>query len=179
MGIGNDTFAAPVRLSDEHDFREFSCGDDGVDTWLRDRASTAQDAGTARTFVVCSGVQIVAYYCLSNAVMEREELATAKQRKGPPSSVPAILIGQLGVDHRYQGRGLGRFLLRDAMGRTLQVRRHSGVVVMHLHASTDAAWDYYLHLDLGFQTSRTNPLTLYLPLATIEQALLPEPPAIQ
>jgi len=58
------------------------------------------------------------------------------------------------------------------MGRALYVSQHSGVVVMHLHASTDNARDYYLHLDLGFQVSRTNPLTLYLPLATIEQALL-------
>lgn len=91
-----------------------------------------------------------------------------------PGAVPAILVGQLGVDSRYQGGGLGRSLLRDAMGRVLRVSEDTGVVVLHLHASTDAARDYYLHLDLGFQVSRSEPRTLYLPLATIRQALLPE-----
>lgn len=114
----------------------------------------------------------MAYYCLSNATFQRADLANA--RSGMPTEVPASLVGQFGVDHRYQGRGLGRFLLRDAMGRALAVSEHSGVVVMHLHASTDAARDFYLHFDLGFQVSRSEPRTLYLPLATIRQALLPE-----
>jgi GNAT superfamily N-acetyltransferase len=119
-------------------------------------------------------LRIVAYYCLSNATFHRADLASAKARSGLPSEVPAILVGKLGVDHRYQGRGLGRFMLRDAMGRALAVSEQSGVVVMHLHANTDAARDYYLHLGLGFKVSRSEPRTLYLPLATITQALLPE-----
>jgi len=174
LGIGAEILSAPVPLADEHQLDAFSCGDDGVDAWLREKARRAQQSGSARTFVVCAGTQVVAYYCLSNAAIEREELATARQRSGQPPRVPALLVGQLGVDDRYRGHGLGRFMLRDAMGRALYVRQHSGVVVMHLHASTDTARDSYLHLDLGFQVSRTNPRTPYLPLTTIEQALLPE-----
>ncbi|HYI24665.1 MAG TPA: GNAT family N-acetyltransferase [Thermomicrobiales bacterium] len=174
MGVETNKPSVPVRLADGHRIEGFSCGDAGVDTWLRDRAIASQKSGSARTFVVCVGEQVVAYYCLSNAIIEREELATAKLRKGQPPAVPAILIGQLGVDYRYQGHGLGRALLKDALGRALHISKHSGVVVIHLHASTDSARDYYLHLNLGFQLSRTTPRTLYLPLATIEQALLPE-----
>ena len=171
-GVDPGGLSAPVRLSEQHEIGDFSCGDEGVDAWLRDRAGRAQAAGTARTFVVCEGVQIVAYYCLSNATFQRAGLASARTRSGMPTEVPAILVGQLGVDDRYQG--LGRLLLRDAMGRALAVSEHSGVVVMHLHVSTDAARDYYLHLDLGFQVSHSEPRTLYLPLATIRQALLSE-----
>src|SRR5690606_17809862 len=101
------------------------------------------------------------YYALSNASFERDDLSTTKQRKGMPQRVPAILLGQLGVDQRYSGRGLGRALLRDAMGRVLMVSAHTGVVVMHLHASTDRARDFHLNLDIGFLESKSNPRTLY------------------
>jgi len=60
------------------------------------------------------------------------------------------------------------------MGRALHLSEHSGVVVMHLHASTEEARAFYLHLDLGFVVSRSEPLTLYLPLETIRNAVLPE-----
>lgn len=58
------------------------------------------------------------------------------------------------------------------MGRVLNVSEHAGVVVMHLHASTEVARAWYQHLGLGFKVSRTEPLTLYLPVATMKQALL-------
>ncbi len=174
MGVNTSRLSQPVRLADGHTYDDFSCGDLGVDSWLRERATKAERSGSARTFVVCDGSRVVAFYCLSNAIFSREELASAKQRRGVPSEVPAVLIGQLGVDRRYQRQKLGQHLLRDAMGRALHLSEHSGVVVMHLHASTEEARAFYLHLDLGFVVSRSEPLTLYLPLETIRNAVLPE-----
>ena len=164
----------PVHLTDGHVFDDFSCGDAGVDSWLRQRAMKAEQSGSARTFVVCDGSRVVAFYCLSNATFTRDGLASAKQRSGLPIAVPAVLIGQLGVDQRYQGQKLGQHLVKDAIGRALRLSEFSGVVVMHLHGSTEEAMAFYLHLDLGFVVSRTEPLTLYLPLETIRKALLPE-----
>jgi GNAT superfamily N-acetyltransferase len=164
----------PVPLNDGHDLSEFSCGDDDVDRWLHRNALSAQRSGSARTYVVCEETRVAAFYCLSNASFEREELGSACQRRGLPRSVPAILLGQLGVDQRYAGRGLGPALVKDAMGRALHVSETSGVVVLHLHASSDAARDFYFKLDLGFHESKTDPRTLYLPLQTIRMALLPE-----
>lgn len=165
--------SAPAALTDDHDVDDFACGDDGVDAWLRTTARKAQRSRSARTFVVCDGTRIAAFYCLSNASIQRGELGSASERRGQPPAVPAILLGQPGVDQRYRSQGIGRYLLRDAMGRVLNVSEHTGVVVMHLHASSEAARAWYEHLDLGFRVSRTEPLTLYLPLDTIRQALLP------
>jgi GNAT superfamily N-acetyltransferase len=172
--VSGRSFSSPARLSSDDDIGEFRSGDDGVDSWLRDQARDADASGTARTYVVKDGVKVVAYYCLSNAVIRREELASAKARRGMPAEVPAILLGQLGVDIHYQRHGLGRYLLRDAIGRVLHASEISGIAVMHLHTGSDAARDYYLQLGLGFLESRSNPGTLYLPIATIRKALLPE-----
>lgn len=43
-----------------------------------------------------------------------------------PSQVPAILLGMLGVDERYQGMGLGAQLLRDAILNSLKVSELAG-----------------------------------------------------
>jgi GNAT superfamily N-acetyltransferase len=123
---------------------------------------------------VCDETRVVAFYCLSTASFEREELGSARQCKGLPASVPAILLGQLGVDRAYARRGLGRALMKDAMGRVLHISENTGVVVMHLHAGSEAARDDYLRLDLGFLESKTSPRTLYLPVQPIRQALRPE-----
>lgn len=173
MGLAERSLSGPTRLTTDHDISAFCCGDIGVDTWLQNRALEAQGLGTATTFVVRDGARVAAYYSLSNASFERDELSTAKQRKGLPQRVPAILLGQLGVDQHYAGHGLGRALLRDAMGRVLMISTHTGVVVMHLHASTDHARDFYLNLNIGFLESKSNPRTLYIPVRTMEKALLP------
>lgn len=172
MGVNPLPLSAPEPLGIHHLTDQFSCGDDSVDNWLRQRAQGARESGSARTFVVCQGQVVVAYYCLSNASFERKDLSSASQRKGVPQQVPSILLGQLGVDQRFAGMGLGRALLRDAMARVLNVSAMSGVVVMHLHASSQRAVDYYLGLGLGFIVSRSEPQTLYLPVQTIRAAFL-------
>lgn len=165
--------SVPTRLSDDHDVDDFASGDDELDTWLRQTAMRAEKLGTARTYVVCDGQCVVAYYCLSNATIARDDLVKRRQR-GLPRHVPAALIGRLAVDQRYQRCGLGRHLVKDAMGRVLSASELLGIVAVHLHASNENARAFYLGLDLGFEESPTQPLTLFLPVATIKQALLPE-----
>jgi GNAT superfamily N-acetyltransferase len=38
-----------------------------------------------------------------------------------PDPIPAIIIGRLAVDLRYQGAGIGQGLLRDALARAINV----------------------------------------------------------
>lgn len=156
-----------------HDVAAFASGDDELDAWLRLTAMKAERLGTARTYVVCDERRVIAYYCLSNATIARGDLVKRRQR-GMPRYVPAALIGRLAVDQRYQRQGLGRHLVKDAMGRVLSASEIMGIVALHLHASNEQARAFYQALDLGFEESPTEPLTLFLPVATIRQALLPE-----
>jgi GNAT superfamily N-acetyltransferase len=72
--------------------------------------------------VVCSGNGVVGYYCLANGAVA-QTIATGRVRRNMPDPIPVMVIGRLAVDRNWQGKGIGRGLLRDAMLRTLQTQK--------------------------------------------------------
>jgi GNAT superfamily N-acetyltransferase len=80
-----------------------------------------------------------------------------------------MTIGRLAVDARYQGQGLGRGLLRDALLRTLQVAEHAGIRAVLLHAMTADAKRFYQRA--GFHESPLDPMTMMIAIADVEKAL--------
>jgi GNAT superfamily N-acetyltransferase len=87
----------------------------------------------------------------------------------PRHPIPAVLLARLAVDRSVQGRGLGAFLLRDAMAHTLAAAAELGIRVMLVHALDEAARDFYLHH--GFEPSPTDPMNLQLLVKDIEASL--------
>ncbi len=78
----------------------------------------------------------------------------------PRHPIPAVLLARLAVDRSVHGRGLGAFLLRDAMTRSLAAAAQVGIRVMLVHAHDAGARNFYLHH--GFEPSPTDPLNLQL-----------------
>jgi predicted N-acetyltransferase YhbS len=72
-----------------------------------------------------------------------------------------ILLTRLGVDLEEQGRGLGKALVRDALHRAAAAGHEIGVRALLLHAESEEARDFYLHL-AEFEQSATDPLHLFL-----------------
>ena len=58
-----------------------------------------------------------------------------------------MLLARLGVDHRWQGQGVGNALLKDAMLRTLQAADIAGIRAFAVHAKDDEARRFYLKFD--------------------------------
>jgi predicted N-acetyltransferase YhbS len=77
-----------------------------------------------------------------------------------PRPIPAVLLGRLAVDHKEQGHGLGRYLVRDAIIRTLWAAEVIGVRALLVHAASEDVRRFYLRLD--FEPSPTDPLHLML-----------------
>ena len=76
--------------------------------------------------------------------------------------VPAVLVGRLAVDTRYQGQGVGGLLLVDAISRAADLEVAVwGVVVDAIDAS---AVRFYEHF--GFMSLLDTPNRLVLPIAT-------------
>jgi hypothetical protein len=51
------------------------------------------------------------------------------------------------VDHRWQGQGIGKALLKDAMLRTLQAADIAGIRDFAVHAKDEEARHFYLKFD--------------------------------
>lgn len=156
--------AAPVPLSDGHDATNFDCGDTHLNDWLRHRA-LKNESRFSRTYVVCNGNRIVAFYCVSAGSVERTA-APGKLRRNTPDAIPISVIGRLAVDRAYAGKGLGTDLLADALRRIAFASQAIGIAAVLVHAKDDAARRFYLQC-AEFLEYPDGSRTLFLPIETV------------
>jgi GNAT superfamily N-acetyltransferase len=158
----------PEKLRDDHDLSRFQCGEPALDDWLRRRALHNEESGASRTYVVRTGLRVVAYYALAVGAVAHAS-TPGRVRRNMPDPVPVMIIGRLAVDQEFHGRGLGQGLLRDALLRTLQAADIAGIRAILVHAiSSDAQRFYERH---GFLRSPIDPLMLMITLADVGREL--------
>jgi GNAT superfamily N-acetyltransferase len=155
---------APAPLTAEHRLDGFDSGESSLDQWLKQRALRNEARGASRTYVVCAEGQVVGYCCLATASIAAE-LAPGALRRNMPDPIPAMVLGRLAVDVAWQGRGVGKALLRDAILRTVQVSELVGVKALLVQALSDAAVRFYEKY--GFRPFPANPRTLFLLLSEV------------
>jgi GNAT superfamily N-acetyltransferase len=162
---------APVHLTTAHDVSAFDSGVPELDDWLKKRALANETTGASRTYVVCAGGRVVAYYALATGSVAHVH-ASGHIRRNMPDPVPVMILGRLAVDRAWQGRDLGRSLLRDAVLRTLQAAKIGGIRAILVHATSEEAKRFYQRH--GFGVSPVDPLTLMITVAEAEKALTGE-----
>jgi ribosomal protein S18 acetylase RimI-like enzyme len=165
--------SAPFQLEQlgTHTRDDFACGEPALDDYLKRLVS--QDVRrrvTACFLAVETETRAIAgYYTLAATSIALHELPTETTKRLPRyPSVPAVRIGRLAVDQRFQKRGLGAALLADAARRSMQ--SPPAVFALVVDAKHDAAAQFYEHH--GLKRLQTRPLTLFLALATAERAWL-------
>lgn len=147
----------PEPLREDHDTESFDSGEPTLDTWLARRARSNQVSGASRTYVVCRGQKVVAYYALASGGIDLDA-APGRFRRNMPDPLPVVVLGRLAIARGEQGQGLGRAMLRDASTRVLQAAERVGVALLVVHALSDRAKQFYL--GCGFKESPLDPLTL-------------------
>ena len=164
-------FGDPEPLGPDHVLEGFDCGRASLNVWLARYARQAAAVGSARTYVILDAPQarVVGYYALTAAGLERDS-ATARIVKGMPHyPIPVVLLARLAVDLSVAGRGLGAWLLRDAMMRTLAAAETIGVRAMLVHAIDQHAAGFYLRH--GLEPSPTEPRHLMILIKDIAASL--------
>jgi GNAT superfamily N-acetyltransferase len=159
--------SAPTPLTAEHDLADFDCGDTLLDDWLKQRALKNENR-FSRTYVVCPGKAVVAFYCLSAGAVEREK-AQSKLKRNAPDSIPVLIIGRLAVSRNYAGRGLGADILSDALRRIAVASQSIGIGAVLAQAKDDRARTLYLACAEFFEHP-VDSRTLYLPIETVVAA---------
>ncbi len=109
---------------------------------------------------------IAGYYTLSATGVNLTDLPAPFTRKLPRYPlVPATLLGRLAVDRRHRGRGYGRFLLADALFRSVRSEIASFAVIVD--AKDESARRFYERE--SFLPFPDNPKKLFRPMADIAQ----------
>jgi len=160
---------APEALAAHHDTESFACGVESLDRWLKQRALKNQATGASRTFVLCEGRRVLAYYALaSNAVAAGE--ATGRVKGNMPDPVPVVVLGRLAIDQSLQGQGMDRALIRDACLRVIAAADAIGIRAMVVHALSEDARAF--HERIGFDSSALDRMTLMATVADLRGALV-------
>ncbi|HKG26378.1 MAG TPA: GNAT family N-acetyltransferase [Thermomicrobiales bacterium] len=162
------------RLSRSHDRASFSCGVEALDRYLRQYARQDRDRKAVGVFVLLDETTtlIAGYYTLSSEIVELKNLPPDFVEKLPRySRLGATLIGRLAIDTRYQGQGIGRRLLLDALRRAFERSDEIGAVAVIVDAKDNAARAFYERF--GFARFTDDEYRLFLPTLSIS-LLLPE-----
>ncbi len=159
-------------IAKRHNREAFDCGEEALNQFLRHHARKSHDLGGAKTFLAIDdldGETILGFYSLSPASIAFARTPEIARRGLARHDVPAFRLARLAVDQRAQGRGLGGQLLLAAGRRCLLAASEVGGVALLIDAKSDEAARWYSRF--GAVALMDAPLSLLLPLATIEAAL--------
>ena len=141
--------------------------------WLHRLSRQSESMGTTKVFVVTQpdSDRVVAYYAWCMAQLAATD-APERLRKGAGRyPQPVALLARLGVDRRHEGNGLGAGLMRDVIARAAALSDDIGCRGLVVHAESERARDFYLHLIPEFEQSPTDRLHLVLLLKDIKRTL--------
>lgn len=157
-------------LSSAHKKADFSCGKEMLDRYLHRQANQDVKRKLSTCFVVNDEKTnlIKGYYTLSNNSIPLELVPSQIQKKLPKSykSIPTTLLGRLAIDNRFQGQGVGKLMLMDALKRSYEIAKTIGsfaVVVDPIDQDAENFYDKYGFVKLPDSGK------MFLPMKTINK----------
>lgn len=157
-------------LNSTHKKSDFSCGKEMLDRYIQEQASQDVKRKLSACFVV-NDVEtnlLKGYYTLSNNSIPIELVPNQIQKKLPRSykSIPTTLIGRLAIDNKFQGQGIGKLILIDALKRSYEISKTIGsfaVIVDPIDQDAENFYDKYGFIKLPDSGK------MFLPMKTISQ----------
>jgi GNAT superfamily N-acetyltransferase len=173
-----DKFTIEPFDPDRHDRTAFSCGVEQVDNFFKKTANKLSKADNTRIYVMTSaGGAVIGFYALNAHAVDYQDLPQnfARTRRSH-GSIPAAFLSMIGVDQRYARQGYGGDLLIDALIRIATAAESIGISVVILDVLNDGNVDLVarrkaLYAKYGFQPLPSNPLRMFLPVATVRKLL--------
>lgn len=157
-------------LTKIHDRVDFDCGSDELNTYLRKTARQHLDKGMSRSFVLIDDkfpTKILGF-CTLAACEIRVEKLPRKYSKKYPSKAPGAKLARLAVSKINQRQGFGTLMMANAIERILLISKNLGIIGFFVDAKNEEAKNYYEQF--GFISLPDDPLELFLPIATLQQA---------
>ena len=150
----------------KHDRNRFNCGIEALNNYLKVMASQQAKKDNTRTFILESdndSSHIVGFYTLTMTPIDLKALPEKLQKKHQPSTSGG-LIARLAVDERYKGKGLGEWLLIDALRKLLAASDSVAFPVVIVDAK-DGAKHFYERY--GFKAFHDAEHKLFITIAEV------------
>jgi len=157
-------------LNSTHKKSNFSCGKEMLDIYIHNQANQDVKRKLSACFVINEKETnlIKGYYTLSNNSIPSKFVPNQIQKKLPRSyeSIPTTLLGRLAIDNRFQGQGIGKLILIDALKRSYEISKTIGsfaVIVDPIDQDAENFYEKYGFIKLPDSGK------MFLPMKTISQ----------
>lgn len=132
------------KLAAHHHVRDFKCGKNLLDLFIRKYALVNQRADSSQTYVVHRDNVVMGFYSLVFSSVKQEDSPALIQAAMPANyPVPVMLFARFAVDKKVQGRGIGTSLLKDAFLRTVEASEIGGLSAILVDAIDDKMVTFY------------------------------------
>lgn len=158
-----------AKLDRHHAVERFDCGQEDLNRFLVRYALQNQLANASTTYVALAEDTVIGYYTLVVGEVAYDDAPDRLIKGIARHPVPLMLLARLATDQRWQHKGVGKGMLKDAMLRTLNAADIVGIRALAVHAKDDNARAFYEHFD--FLPSPTDLLHLYLLMKDLRQAV--------
>ncbi len=140
-----EVLSAPAPLTALHDLADFQSGEPALDDWLRNRALANMELAASKTYVACpqGSKRVIGFYAISMGQILNQE-TTGAMRRNMPRHIPAVILGRLAIDTKWQGQGLGLALLQDAAARSARAASEVSARLLIVHAISPTAESFYV-----------------------------------
>jgi predicted GNAT family N-acyltransferase len=160
-------------LAKHHIKDEFNCGIDILNNYLKYQATQDMRKNVAVSYALTrvGSNRVLGYYTLSSIGIRVDELPADVVKKLPRYPVlPGILVGRLARDIVCQGEEIGKYLLLDALKRSLNISAQLGSVAVIVDAKNEKAVKFYKNY--GFLNFLENNFRLFIAMGTIKKLTL-------
>ncbi len=192
MNPAGNSLAFEIHTINRHlDLDSFDCGVLALNEYLQKYARQNHERNIGKTFVAQLrsdagspmepaqpkrvprfgtsaqvGGRVLGFYTAVSSEIDSQMLPPPLSKGLPRYPAPAIRVGRLAVDKRYQGRGIGIALLVDALQRAERLSNEVGIYGVVVDAKDDQAVRFYQKY--GFHPLANKPQTLFLAIKTIK-----------
>ena len=134
-------------LNNSHIRNNFFSGENILDKYLQNQAGQDVKRKLSACYVIADkkNLEVKGYYTLSGNSIPSNMIPNQIKRKLPGSynNLPVILIGRLAVSQSFQGEGLGKLLLIDALKRCFELTLSIGAFAVIVDPVNDYAQQFY------------------------------------
>ena len=159
----------PITEISHSQVKNFNCGIDELNEYLKRYARSNHKKGIGKTFVLPMEKNVKGYYTISMGDIEFHHIPEKWRSSLPKYPIPVCRIGRLAIDSTMQGKGSGGQLLIDALHRIAEAAKTVAAYAVVVDAKNNQAKTFYEHY--GFTSYQDESSSLFLPLSTFQLIL--------
>ncbi|MCF6318060.1 MAG: GNAT family N-acetyltransferase [Proteobacteria bacterium] len=162
-----------VELTKAHNRKQFDCGDETLNTFLKTQARQKNTKNIAKTRIICQSTQptiILGYYTLTghSAIAPK----THKLYQNYPELLSGVKLAKLAIDKAHQTKGYSSYLIMDAIMKTIETSFNIASIGLFVDPKTIQLQTFYKKH--GFITVNPDSNEMWIPTETCKQ-LSPQP----